>query len=271
MRLLQGRTLAATDVHGTPPVTVINATMAKRFFKDANPLGKRILVQEIVPGKTQLGEEIPWEVVGVVADEKVGGLDNLSESPGMYVTVERSPNFGPSVLIRSATDTGLLREAVKKAIHEINPDQTLPGMRTLEAIKTDSLGPNRFRALLLATFAGLSLVLAAIGIYGVISYSMSQRTREIGIRVALGASRGNILRLVLRQGLSLTLLGLVVGIGGALGLTRVLASMLFGVTGHDPLTMGVVAAVLGLVALLACLLPARKATRVDPVIALRTE
>jgi len=125
--------------------------------------------------------------------------------------------------------------------------------------------------MLLGIFAGISLLLAAVGIYGVISYSMTQRTREIGIRMALGASRGNILRLVLGHGLTLTLLGLLLGIGGALGLTQLLASLLFGVGGRDPLTMAVVAGILGLVALLACLLPARRSTKVDPLIALRCE
>ena len=271
IRLVSGRTLAVTDTAGMPPVAVINETMAKREFPGVSPLGKRLLVQQIVPGKTELGDEIGWEIVGVVADEQVGGLDNLNGSPGMYVTTDQSPIYGGAVAVRSATDTGLLREAVKKAIHQINPDQALAGLNTMEQIKADTVGPIHFRAQLLASFALLSLVLSAIGIYGVIAYSMAQRTREIGIRAALGATRGDILRLVLRSGLILTGLGLVLGIAGALGLTRVLASMLFQVKGYDPLTMATVAAALALVALLACLLPARKATKVDPVIALRTE
>ena len=271
IRLRQGRTLADTDLHGTPPVTVINEAMAKQQFPGENPIGKRILVQEIVPGKTQLGDEIPWEVVGVVADEKVGGLEDISAPLGMYVSNEQSANYGQAVLIRSATDTALLREAAKKAVHEISRDQVLPGMRTLDDIKTQSLGNSRFLAMLLGIFAGISLLLAAVGIYGVISYSMTQRTREIGIRMALGASRGNILRLVLGHGLTLTLLGLLLGVGGALGLTQLLASLLFGVGGRDPLTMAVVAGILGLVALLACLLPARRSTKVNPLIALRCE
>jgi putative ABC transport system permease protein len=255
----------------TPPVAVINEAMAKQQFPGANPIGQRILVQEIVPGKTQLGDEIPWEVVGVVADEKVGGLEDISSPLGMYVSNEQSANYGQAVLIRSATDTALLREAAKKAVHEISRDQVLPGMKTLDDIKTASLGNSRFLAMLLGIFAGISLLLAAVGIYGVISYSMTQRTREIGIRMALGASRGNILQLVLSHGLTLPLLGLLLGIGGALGLPRLLASLLFGVGGRDPLTMAVVAGILGLVALLACLLPARRSTKVDPLIALRCE
>jgi putative ABC transport system permease protein len=189
----------------------------------------------------------------------------------MYVTTEQSPNYYLSVLVRSSTDTALLREVAKKTIHEISPDQTMPEMKTLDTIKAESLGDNRFRALLLGTFAGVSLLLSAIGIYGVISYSVTQRTREIGIRAALGATRGDVLGLVLRNGMGLTVLGLVIGIAGTLGLGQLLASLLFGVTNRDPVTLAAVFLILGLVAFVACLIPARRATRVDPVIALRAE
>jgi putative ABC transport system permease protein len=145
------------------------------------------------------------------------------------------------------------------------------GVRTLLKSPGFTLGDNRFRVLLLGTFAGVSLLLSAIGIYGVISYSVTQRTHEIGIRAALGADRGNIMRLVLRHGMGLAGLGLVLGLAGALGLTQLLAALLFGVGGRDPLTLAAVAVVLGLVALLACLIPARRATKVDPLIALRYE
>lgn len=272
MRLLKGRMLADTDRHGAPPVTVINDAMAKRFFPGVNPIGKRVLIQEIVPGKTQLGPEIPWEVVGVIANEIVGGLDEKPENnPGVYVSNEQSPTYYQAVLVRSATDTALLREAVKKAVREISPDQTLPGMKTLDEIKAESLDDSRLRVMLLGTFAGVSLLLAAIGIYGVISYSVTQRTRELGIRAALGADRGHILRLVLRHAMGLAVLGLLLGVAGSFALTQLLQNLLFGIGDRDPLTLGLVAATLGSVALVACLLPARRATRVDPLIALRYE
>jgi putative ABC transport system permease protein len=271
MHLLEGRSLAATDLHGAPPVTVINATMAKKYFPGVDPVGKRILIQEIVPGKSQLGEEIPWEVVGVVADEKVGGLDDQDDNPGIYVTNEQSPVYYLAVVVRSAIDTTLLRESIRKAVHGISRDQVIPDMKTLDVIKAESMGDNRFRAMLLGTFAGVSLLLSAIGIYGVISYSVTQRTREIGIRAALGASRGNVLWLILRHGLLLTALGLALGMGGALVLTQLLSSLLFGVGGRDALTLTVVAGILGLVAVLACIFPARRATKVDPLVALRYE
>lgn len=272
MHLQRGRLLADTDRQGTPHVTVINATMARKYFAEANPIGQRILVQEIIPGKTQLGDEIPWEVVGVVTDEAVSGLGDLPDNnPGMYVTVEQSPTYDLAVVVRGATDTALLREPIKKAIHAIDPNQTLQDMKTLDTIRAESLGDNRFRVLLFGAFAAVSLLLSAIGIYGVISYSVTQRTREIGIRAALGASRGAVLRLVLWHGLALTGLGLLLGFAGAFGLTRLMASLLFGVSERDPLTMAAVALTLALVALAACLIPARRATRVDPLVALRYE
>ena len=234
MHLLQGRLLADTDVRGRIPVAVINQTMAQKYFSAGNPIGKQLLVQEIVPGKTALGGEIPWEIVGVVADEQIGKLDDTKRPAGMYVSNEQSPQYGLGVLIRSSIDTGLLRDAAKKAVQGISRDQVVSGFRTLETIKTDSLGDDRLRAELLGGFAGVSLLLSAIGIYGVISYSVTQRTRELGIRSALGAGRGQLLRLVLGQGMNLTAAGLLLGIGGALALMRLLTSLLFGVGGHDP-------------------------------------
>ena len=144
-------------------------------------------------------------------------------------------------------------------------------MKTLDTIRDENLGQNRFRVMLLGSFAGVSLLLSAIGIYGVISYSVTQRTREIGIRTALGASRGDVLRLVLRHGMGLSILGLLIGVGGAFALNHLLGSLLFGVSGRDPVTLFFVALLLGGVALLACLVPARRAAKVDPLVALRYE
>ncbi len=272
MRLLRGRALAPTDHEGTAPVTVINESMAKQCFQDEDPIGQRILVQQIVPNKTQLGDEIPWEIVGVVADEYVGGLDQKPENnPGMYVANDQSPASYLAMAVKGSMDTALLREPIRQLIRQMSADQVIQEMKTLAAIKEESLGGNRSGTVLLGTFAGLSLLLAAIGIYGVIAYAVSQRTREIGIRTALGATRGNIVRLVLRHGLVLTAIGLVAGIAGAAALTRLMASLLFGVGSWDGLTLLVVATILGSVALLACLVPARRAARVDPIVALRTD
>ncbi|HEY4988754.1 MAG TPA: ABC transporter permease [Opitutaceae bacterium] len=270
IRLNKGRFLGDHDMKGAPPVAVINETMAKKYFANDNPVGKRILVEEIAFAQTKLGPEIPWEVVGVVADEKIGGLgSNNDNNPGMYVTVDQSPQTYQALVVRGQTNATLLQRSIRDAIRRVNKDQVVDNMKTLEQIKVDSVAGDRFRSILMGIFASVALVLAAIGLYGVISYSVVQRTREIGIRAALGASPGNIRRLVLRGALTLTAVGLLVGLAGALGLSRFLSSMLFDTGTYDPATFVGVASVLALVALLACLIPARKAMKVNPIVALR--
>src|SRR5438132_13417548 len=165
MKLRQGRGLGDHDVKGTTPVTVINETMAKKYFPGKEPVGERMLIQEIVPGKTQLGPEIPWEVVGVVADEKVDNLGGRGDNPGMYVSNEQSPVFYQALVVRAAMDPKGLKQALNKAIHEINRDQTLTEVRTLEQIKSESMATNRLQSLLLTVFATIAVLLAAIGIY----------------------------------------------------------------------------------------------------------
>jgi len=272
MRLAKGRLLSDHDVKGSPPVTVINESLAKKYFPNEDPVGKHILVQEIMFAKNQLGPEIPWEVVGVVKDEKVGGLvDKNEDNPGMYVTEDQSPNLVQFLVVRGTRATAILQRSIRSAVHEINRDQVLDQMNTLEQIKADSIGSDRRRSLLLAIFAGAALLLAGMGLYGVISYSVMQRTREIGIRTALGATSTNVLSLVLRSGMTLTCIGLVIGIGGALALSQFLASMLFNVGKYDPVTLVAVGSVLSATALVACYIPARRAMKVNPIIALRWE
>ena len=271
MKLRQGRGLGDHDLKGAPPVAVINETMVRLYYKGENPIGKRILVQEIVPGKTQLGPEIAWEIVGVVADEKVTNIDNRGDNPGMYVSNEQSPVYFAGLVIRAALNPTGLTQPLTRAVHEINKDQTLTEIKPLEQIKAESMATNKLRSTLLTVFASVALLLAAIGIYGVISYSVQQRTREIGIRAALGASRGDLLGLILRGGMLMAGIGLVIGVGGAFGLTRLLSNLLFGVGERDPMTIGAVASILTFVALLACYIPARRATKVDPIVALRYE
>ncbi|MBN9656701.1 MAG: ABC transporter permease [Acidobacteria bacterium] len=271
MRFQKGRGLAEGDGKGAPPVTVINETMARKYFPNEEPVGKRILIQEIVPGKTALGEEIPWEVVGVVRDEKVGNLDETSDNPGMYVSNEQSPVFGTSLVVRAAMDPLRLQNAITDAVHQVNKDQALTDMKTLEQIKTESMAGNRLNSIMLGGFAAVALLLSAIGIYGVISYSVVQRTHEIGIRSAMGARAADVVGLILKRGVAMAALGLGIGLLGALALTRLLATLLFGVGARDPLTMAGVGGVLAVVALLASYLPARRAAKVDPMICLRYE
>ena len=271
MRLRKGRGLNDRDVDGAPPVTVVNETMARKYFPNQEPVGQRILIQQIVPGKTQLGPEIAWEVVGVVADERVTNLDNKRDNPGVYVSNEQSPVYFGGVVVRGAIDPTRLQHAMEQAVHDVDKDQPLTDVKMLEQIKAESMVGDRLRSLLLAVFAGVALLLSAMGIYGVISYSVAQRTGEIGIRAALGASRGNLLSLILRNGLWMTAAGLALGFAGALGLTRLLATLLFGIGTYDPVTMASVAAILGCVGLFASYVPARRAASVDPAVTLRNE
>lgn len=270
MTLLKGRALSDRDAKGAPPSMVINTRLAARYFKDKNPIGERILIQEIVPGKTELGPEIGWEVVGVVADEKVSGL-NDETSAGAYVSNDQSPYYGLNLVVRASLDPLTLQKSVTQAIHGVNKNQAVTDIRTLEQIKSNTLIGNRLQAGLLLTFAAIALLLAAIGIYGVMSYSVAQRSHELGIRAALGASTGSLQKLVFSRAIVLTAIGLMIGITGSLALTRLMEAILYGVGSRDPLTMALVGVILAAVAMFACYAPARRATKVDPMVALRSE
>ena len=268
INLRSGRTLSDTDTAGAAPVAVINETFAKRELPDVDPIGQRVLVQQIIPGQTGLGEEIPWEIVGVIADEKIGGLDDVG-SGGLYVSYRQSPAYGLSLAVRGTVDPASLQGAVRAAVDTVNKDQALSRVRTLEQIERESMTAQRIQSILYGVFATIALLLAAVGIYGVISYSVAQRTHEMGIRAALGASGPRLRQLVFRSGMLLALVGLVLGLVGALAATRVMTSILAGVSPRDPLTLAAVAVVLAIVAAVACFIPAQRVTRVAPNIALR--
>ena len=270
LKLLKGRALSDRDSKGAAPVLVINDRLAKRYFPDQEPLGQHILIQEIVPGKPVLGDEISWEVVGVVASEKIGGPRD-DQSAGVYVSNEQSPVYGMTLIVRSKLNPLSLANAIRAAIHSVGKDQALGDFRTVDQIKDQALAGNRLQATLMGIFAGVALLLAALGIYGVISYSVEQRTHELGIRAALGASKQRLLRLVLLRGLALTAIGLAIGLAGSLAVTRQMKSILFGVGAQDPATMIEVAAILAAVAVIACYIPSRRATKADPMVALRYE
>jgi putative ABC transport system permease protein len=266
--LLRGRTITAADQEKSPAVVVINATMAKTFFSNENPLGKFM----------QLGatpeQDVPWmEVVGVVGDVRPGlGLDPQAE---MYLPYRQAdqllPVFQLSLVLRSAADPMTEVSALHSAIVEIDPDQPLVKVRTMEENMAATVAQPRFRTWLIAIFAGLALVLAAVGVYGVMSYTVTQRTSEIGIRVTLGAQAEDVFRTIVGEGLRLALIGVGVGIVAALALARLLRSFLYGVSAYDPLTFLGVAMLLTTVAAAASFFPARRATLVDPMVALRYE
>jgi putative ABC transport system permease protein len=209
-------------------------------------------------------------VVGIVHDEKVNGIAD-DRSAGVYVSNEQSPVYFQTLNVRTSVDALTLQKSIAAAIHRVNKDQALTDVRTVDQIKELSLANNRLQSVLLGIFATVALMLAGIGIYGVISYSVAQRTHEIGIRAALGATEKNLLQLVLSRGVILTLIGLAIGIAGSLALTRLMASLLYGVGARDPVTMVLVSVLLALVAVTACYVPARRATKIDPLVALRYE
>jgi putative ABC transport system permease protein len=261
--LRRGRVFTNQDTANSPRTLVVSDAFARRYFPNEDPIGHRI----IFDGPTQ----VPREIVGVVADVRRNGLD-VDVQPEMYVSHVQKPERRLNVVIRSdSLDASQLTQVARAEMKAFDPNQIIWRVQTLEELLGTSVAPRRFNMLLLAVFAGVALVLAAVGLYGVMSYSVSWRTHEIGIRMALGAERADVLRLVVRQGMTMTLIGLALGLIGAFLLSRVIAGLLYGVSATDPLTFAGVSIMLLAVALLACLLPARRATRVNPIVALRTE
>ena len=265
IRLLRGREFTERDAKNAPGVIIINEAMARRFFPHENPLGRRLLL-----GASESGEQKAWEIVGVVADIKHGNLAE-ERKPEMYVPYMQHPHSWMFLAIRGASDPRTLIAAVRNAVREVDPEQPAYNVMTMQERIEKSIAPQRFNTLLLGVFAVVAIALAAVGIYGVVSYSVAQRTREIGVRLALGAQSGDILRLVVGQGMLLTMIGIGLGLAAALLLTRLMASLLYGVSATDPFVFAGIAVLLAFVALLACYIPARRATKVDPMIALRYE
>ncbi len=265
IQLVQGREFNEHDRAGSGEVVVISETMARRFWPGEDPLGKRLAA-----GRPESPDD--WiTVVGVVKDVRQFELDAVPK-PQMYLTYEQADFFEPRDLVVSTNvDPLSLAGTVRQTVWEIDRDQPVSNIRTMEAILAESVARQRFSMLLLGIFAALALILAAVGIYGVMSYSVAQRTREFGIRMALGAQKSDVLKLAVGGGLKLVLIGVAIGLVAAFILTRVMSSLLFGVSATDPTTFITISLVLISVALLASYIPARRATEVDPMIALRYE
>ena len=260
----RGRVFADSDTANTPHVMVVSDAFVKLYFPNEDPIGRRI----VFDGDD---EQVPVEIVGVVADVRRNGLD-ADVQPELYLSHIQYPERRLNIVISTdAPDAAQLTQAARAQVKAFDPDQMIWRTQTIEQLIGKSVAPRRFNMMLLGIFAGVALVLAAVGLYGVMSYSVSWRTHEIGVRMALGAKRADVLRLVVRQGMTMTLIGLAIGLAGAIALSRLMTSMLYGVSTTDPLTFTGVSIVLLAVALLACLLPARRATRVDPIVALRNE
>jgi putative ABC transport system permease protein len=266
--LLSGRTFEPNDNADGPKVVIINETTAKRYFgSPAAAIGKRLSIWAAFRGHRS-DEKFMREIVGVVGDTKTGSLTGEGGAQ-IYVPHAQDSHWNfMGLVIRTAGDPAAFATSLRREVQALDPDQPIYNVRTMDDVIANSLGTRRVSMQLFAVFAIAALLLAAIGIYGVMAYSVTQRTQEIGIRMALGAQRSDVLKLVIRQGMTLTVIGVVVGLAGALALTRLIANLLFGVAATDPLTFVAIPLLLLFVALVACYLPARRAARLDPTIAL---
>jgi putative ABC transport system permease protein len=266
VQLIKGRDFTSRDGLRSTQVAIINEALARRYFPNQDPLGKRIR-----PG---IGiDDRGWlmrEIVAVVSDSKHGSLRE-EPPPYIYLPHGQFPRHGMTLVVRAASDPKALIGVVQKEAHTLDSELPVFSIRTLDQYLASSVAEPKFSALLLGLFAGLALILSCIGLYGVMSYAVAQRTRELGIRMALGAQPRDALKLVIRQGIGLALLGAAIGSAGAAGLTRMMKGWLFGVSPTDPLTFAVAALLLTVVALLSCWIPARRATKVDTITVLRSE
>ena len=262
--LRTGRTFTSSDSSASPRIVLINETLRRRFFPGEEPVGRRMNL-------SSAGKPDWTEIVGVVGDVKYNGMAD-DVQPAIYQPIQQAPIWGFALILKTdVADPLSLTTAVRNEVSKLDPSLPVTKVSTMEQRVATAMAPPRFRTTLIALFAGVALLLACVGIYGVISYSVTQRTHEIGIRIALGAQRRNVLRLVLGQGALLAVIGVMLGLGGAFALTRLMASLLFGVTPTDAAIFTSVPLGLTAIALLASYLPARRATKVDPLVALRYE
>jgi putative ABC transport system permease protein len=270
LRLIDGRVLTEDDRESAPFAVVINQTMARTHFKGANPIGQQILFKREPMQPTPSVPDDVWTIVGVVGDEGSSPYERTTQAVA-YATREQHPRRNLRLVVRTMVAPATLEEPIRKSVAAVDRDQALTNLKTIEQLEAEDVAPDRLRSILLTSFAAIASVLTALGIYGVIAFGVVQRTREIGIRAALGARSSNLLRLVLGQAAISILLGLAIGLVAALAASRVIATFLFGVAPSDPWTLAVVAALLVLVAAAACYVPARQAVKLDPLVALKSE
>jgi predicted permease len=269
IRMAAGREFLDSDTSGAPPVALISETVARRYWPHENPLGKSLTVLTHVYSGQSAGPAQPVRIVGVVKDRR--GYDLWEPRADIYVPFEQHPVSWAFLDVRTAVPPMTVVPSIREEVLSVDKEQPLNEVRLLSEMVAQTYGTLRFPMMLVWIFAALALVLSSIGIFGVMSYTVSRRTQELAIRMALGADRSTMLRLVLREGLRLTLVGVVIGLGAALALSRVMAGYVYGIKSTDPLTFAAAALLLILAALAACYIPARRAMRVDPIRALRTE
>jgi putative ABC transport system permease protein len=269
IRMAQGRAIKDQDLAGGVQVAVVNENFAKKFLAGVDPLSQRILVEQLTPGVTKLGPPVAWQIVGVYHEVRNGRLEE--DFPEIDVPFWQSPWPQARIAVRAAVEPDNLTRSIAGIVQAMDPDLPLGTPRTMDQILGEEMSPQRFTAGLFAGFAAIALLLAAVGIYGVMSFAVAQRTHEIGLRMALGAGQGNVLALILKEGMLLAGIGLALGLLGAYGVGKVMHGLLFNVAVFDFAAFGAVAAALLLAGLLACFIPAHRATLVDPMQALRQE
>jgi len=270
IQLVKGRRFTDQDSPSAPRVAIVNETFVRRFLPGLDPLQQRISVEQLVPGQTKLGPPVEWQIVGVSRNIRNGGIRG-QDFPVIDVPFQQSPWPGASIVVRTTGDPSAMGKEIAAAVHSISPDVPLDEVRTMDEIVDLSLVNDRFMTALYASFAGVALVLAAIGIYGVMDFVVAQRRHEIGLRIAFGASQELVLGLVLKEGLTLAASGLGIGLVGAFFVGRALNGLLYGVGALDSIALCAVALTLFVAAFFACYLPARRAASVDPIEALRYE
>jgi putative ABC transport system permease protein len=263
IQLLRGRAFNAEDRIGKPPVAIIDESLANRFFPDQDPIGQQIR------DNVHSGESVRYTIVGIVGTVRHDDPGELPKFAQLYLPVSQRPDLQMTILFRTGSDPLTLLPTVRQAVQSLNADLPVFDARTKDSQLATKLATQRLSVILVSLFSVLALILAAVGLYGVLAYSIVQRTREIGIRIALGAQSRNILGSIIRQAFKIVGVGLAIGMAGAIGLTRLIQSMLYGVSGTDPVALLTAVGILGLAAFLACLVPALRATRIDPITALR--
>ena len=266
----RGRAFTDQDVAGGVTVAVVNEAFVKKYFAGVDPLTQTVLVEQLIPGVTKLGPPIPWQIVGVYHNVRNGGLRGEG-FPEINVPFAQSPWPQATIAVRASLDPAALTRSIGEIVQSLDPNLPLAEVKTMDQIKDESLAGDRFAAALFGGFAAVALILAALGIYGVMSFAVAQRTHEIGLRMALGAGPNRVLALILKEGMILACIGLILGLGGAYGVGKAMHSIFYNVGTIDFAAFSAVAAALLLAALLACFIPARRATLVDPMQALRQE
>jgi putative ABC transport system permease protein len=270
IRMEKGRAFTAQDIAGGLSVAVVNETFAKKYMANLDPLRQRVVVEQLVPGVTKLGPPIEWQIVGVYHDIHNGGVRG-DGFPEIDVPFVQSPWPQAGLAVRTFGDPVSMTKSITAVVRSLDPNLPLDQVKTMDQLVDESLASDRFSSLLFGGFAGVALLLAAIGIYGVMSFTVAQRTHEIGLRMALGAGPNQVLRLVLKEGMLLAFGGLALGLAGTYFVGRVMKTLLYQVNTMDPAAISAVTVVLLLSALCACYIPARRATQVDPMVALRDE